>query len=957
MIYLDLAEFSNWEKDNAKMYINFTNASKEENGGRDIFISTAESTQYNPKAVATKESQYLYSYTVSKEEEGATELRFWRGNDTTLWNCSVVLSYKEYAYGINCVKVTGWNNQGDLFVYTSKEELEKDSDGDGLPDCHEKILGSDKNKKDTDGDGLTDYEEYNLTKTNPTKEDTNGNSINDGEDDIEGDGLSNQKEIELGTNVFLADTDGDKLTDYEEIYTYKTNPLVEDTDEDSLTDYDDIQLNFNPLLKDTDKNGIIDSKEKIYQTITKSFDNMEQKGIKEVSVSLNTNGNIQENLAITDIYEVDYQSKDVVGLIGVPIEITYSQSFDTADIVFTYDEQELGDTKEEDLAILWYNEDENWYQILDEDCKIDKENNTVTYSTTHFSTYMLVDSTQWYQAWRQNIDYRNSQTGDTEKNYFDITFVVDVSGSMCGTSIQMAKTAMKNFISAMQQKDEAAIVTFHDTANTISDFTNDKPVLREKIDTLVANGGTNVNNGLLKALDLFQNHSSQKQKIVVLICDGDVNYVTSTITSYLARGIQIYAINLANESSHTALEQMAELTGGQYYYGNSSSELQNIYASVNEKTLNKIDPTDTDGDGLYDVYEKAGIKLPNGKIIYTNPNQADTDGDGLTDMQETGLIYNLDERYIGRGNFLGIKYFELKSDPTKKDTDEDGILDKEDAYPLIKDYVLIAELDNKYFTSDYLRIVDSSGVSTHGGNQGWWMDKVKYTSDTEEMDKIAKMKSDKYYRLAEMGCGVIAMSDAELFMKSQTDGYRSGSAQVNPVDEVTGITTKNNYRLYLENMYERTYTLDWTLDCYTGLNPWKMEEGFSTFLKTYQKPYKTVEWAEYALLPEKIQKELVIQQIEEMLDNGIPVVFSYCDLIEGIKIGLYSDMISARICGKTEGTNDHYMTIVGVYKYRDISTFEEEYILKVVSWGDIYYINYNKYAEKLSYVTNILSVY
>ena len=35
----------------------------------------------------------------------------------------------------------------------------QDSDGDGLSDAAEKILGTDPNKKDTDGDGYNDYDE------------------------------------------------------------------------------------------------------------------------------------------------------------------------------------------------------------------------------------------------------------------------------------------------------------------------------------------------------------------------------------------------------------------------------------------------------------------------------------------------------------------------------------------------------------------------------------------------------------------------------------------------------------------------------------------------------------------------------------------------------------------------------------------------------------------------------
>ena len=37
----------------------------------------------------------IYKYVVSEEDEGKDILRFWRGNVTTLWNCSITLLYEE----------------------------------------------------------------------------------------------------------------------------------------------------------------------------------------------------------------------------------------------------------------------------------------------------------------------------------------------------------------------------------------------------------------------------------------------------------------------------------------------------------------------------------------------------------------------------------------------------------------------------------------------------------------------------------------------------------------------------------------------------------------------------------------------------------------------------------------------------------------------------------------------
>ena len=117
IIYLDLSEFHAWESSSAMMYVNFSSASKEENGGSDIDMEAMENSEiYQPHKLDYQISEHAYAYVVTKEDEGKNILRFWRGNEKNLWNCSVTLDYKEYKNGNNCVKVTGWNSQGIVYA-------------------------------------------------------------------------------------------------------------------------------------------------------------------------------------------------------------------------------------------------------------------------------------------------------------------------------------------------------------------------------------------------------------------------------------------------------------------------------------------------------------------------------------------------------------------------------------------------------------------------------------------------------------------------------------------------------------------------------------------------------------------------------------------------------------------------------------------------------------------------
>ncbi|MFA6017689.1 MAG: hypothetical protein WCT28_02020 [Patescibacteria group bacterium] len=64
--------------------------------------------------------------------------------------------------------------------------------------------------------------------------------------DSDGDGLTNARELELGTSVTKVDTDGDGLGDKEEVEVYGTNPRKADTDGDGYLDGQEVSSGYNP---------------------------------------------------------------------------------------------------------------------------------------------------------------------------------------------------------------------------------------------------------------------------------------------------------------------------------------------------------------------------------------------------------------------------------------------------------------------------------------------------------------------------------------------------------------------------------------------------------------------------------------------------------------------------------------------------------------------------------------
>lgn len=76
--------------------------------------------------------------------------------------------------------------------------------------------------------------------------------------DTDGDGLLDVDEAVLGTDPLRTDTDGDGLSDGQEVVTYATDPLNPDTDGDGLSDGPEVVAGSDPLAPDTDGDGVVD---------------------------------------------------------------------------------------------------------------------------------------------------------------------------------------------------------------------------------------------------------------------------------------------------------------------------------------------------------------------------------------------------------------------------------------------------------------------------------------------------------------------------------------------------------------------------------------------------------------------------------------------------------------------------------------------------------------------------
>ena len=223
--------------------------------------------------------------------------------------------------------IVGTDNYGNKFksmISTFKkgsEEISKvviDTDGDGIPDAYEKLIGTDPDSQDTDGDGFTDGYELLTLYTDPT--------ASNEDQDSDGDGLIDYAEMTAGTNPYLKDSDFDGISDDAD-----SAPL-DPQDGTELTLNEDITVRtgkFDIVKRYINENG--ERCESIYNWLTDS--------IKVKSVG---------NKKVYGIFDSDYRCTAMV-------TVTPSENIINA---YTYDENNISSVSHNGNKYI-YSYDEN----------------------------------------------------------------------------------------------------------------------------------------------------------------------------------------------------------------------------------------------------------------------------------------------------------------------------------------------------------------------------------------------------------------------------------------------------------------------------------------------------------------------------------------------------------------------------------------------------------------------
>ncbi|HVO40705.1 MAG TPA: vWA domain-containing protein [Spirochaetia bacterium] len=209
----------------------------------------------------------------------------------------------------------------------------------------------------------------------------------------------------------------------------------------------------------------------------------------------------------------------------------------------------------------------------------------------------------------------------------DIILAIDSSGSMTtNDQTNLRLTAAKSFVDKLNPtRDRAAVVSWDDGIDftypstspypnpsdpgalsnppnpvlpVTSYLTTDFAALKSQIDTIDANGNTNLAMGLQQGIRMLD--ASQRTGAVaaiIFLTDGldtsgwQSTILTSWITYAKSKGYRIYSVGLGSGADVARLQNMATQTGGVYYSAPTAANLQALYDQIYKEVVSITAPS------------------------------------------------------------------------------------------------------------------------------------------------------------------------------------------------------------------------------------------------------------------------------------------------------------------------------------------------------------------------------
>ncbi|WP_158630305.1 vWA domain-containing protein [Glycomyces terrestris] len=209
------------------------------------------------------------------------------------------------------------------------------------------------------------------------------------------------------------------------------------------------------------------------------------------------------------------------------------------------------------------------------------------------------DLPEWYgaedgaQVVRVALQTRTES--DAGRDDVNLTFVIDVSGSMEGDRIAIVRDALHLLVDELRPTDAVAIVTYESESDVLLGMTEvgDGEALHDAIDDLEADGSTNMHAGLEDGYELAaEAFDGDRDNRVVLLSDGEANVgltehdaMLDAIGGEIADGITLLTVGVGDSYNQELLEQLADNGDGWAVFFASQGRAEEVFSERLTSTL------------------------------------------------------------------------------------------------------------------------------------------------------------------------------------------------------------------------------------------------------------------------------------------------------------------------------------------------------------------------------------
>ncbi|MED6122077.1 hypothetical protein PIB30_036408 [Stylosanthes scabra] len=231
------------------------------------------------------------------------------------------------------------------------------------------------------------------------------------------------------------------------------------------------------------------------------------------------------------------------------------------------------------------------------------EVSSVPMSSSHDNFAVLIHLKAPRAGTKQSNDVNNTETAPAVQNSraaVDLVTVLDVSGSMGGTKIALLKRAMGFVIQNLGPSDRLSVIAFSSTARRIFPLRQMTDTGRQQalqaVNSLAANGGTNIAEGLRKGAKVFAERRWKNPVCsIILLSDGQDTYTVNSRPSVGAdyqslvpnsihrnngAGLQIpvHAFGFGSDHDSTSMHSISEISGGTFSFIEAEDVIQDAFA-------------------------------------------------------------------------------------------------------------------------------------------------------------------------------------------------------------------------------------------------------------------------------------------------------------------------------------------------------------------------------------------